>query len=72
MRPISTSCCQDHMGANWARVHTWDGKPSGSFSSDWLQADEQVIKPHGQGNGRRQVRGREEADPHAPAADCQS
>ena len=24
MRPISTSC-QDHMGAAWARVHTWDG-----------------------------------------------
>ncbi|HKX93722.1 MAG TPA: ABC transporter substrate-binding protein, partial [Methylibium sp.] len=24
MRPVSTSCA-DHMGANWARVHTWDG-----------------------------------------------
>src|SRR6187551_4029894 len=24
MRPISTSCV-DHMGASWARIHTWDG-----------------------------------------------
>ncbi|MEJ8838623.1 ABC transporter substrate-binding protein [Ramlibacter sp. AN1133] len=43
MRPISTSCV-DHMGSNWARVHTWDGK-QWRFSSDWLQADEQVLKP---------------------------
>lgn len=43
MRPVSTSCA-DHLGANWARVHTWDG---GKFvwASDWLQADEQIIKP---------------------------
>ncbi|HET8744261.1 MAG TPA: ABC transporter substrate-binding protein [Ramlibacter sp.] len=43
MRPISTSCV-DHMGSNWARVHTWDGK-QWKFTSDWLQADEQVLKP---------------------------
>jgi branched-chain amino acid transport system substrate-binding protein len=43
MRPVSTSCA-DHMGSNWARVHTWDGK-KWAFSSDWLQADEQVLKP---------------------------
>lgn len=43
MRPISTTC-MDHMGSNWARVHTWDGK-QWKFSSDWLQADEQVLKP---------------------------
>ena len=43
MRPISTSCV-DHMGSAWARIHTWDGK-QWKFSSDWLQADEQVIKP---------------------------
>ncbi|HVZ44149.1 MAG TPA: ABC transporter substrate-binding protein [Ramlibacter sp.] len=43
MRPISTSCV-DHMGSNWARVHTWDGQ-KWQFSSDWLQADEQVLKP---------------------------
>ncbi|OGB11010.1 MAG: ABC transporter permease, partial [Burkholderiales bacterium RIFCSPHIGHO2_12_FULL_61_11] len=39
MRPISTSCA-DHMGAAWARIHTWDGK-QWKFTSDWLQADEQ-------------------------------
>ena len=43
MRPISTSCA-DHMGATWARVHTWDGA-KWNFSSDWYQADEQIIKP---------------------------
>lgn len=43
MRPISTSC-QDHMGAAWARIHTWDGT-KWEFTSDWLQADEQIIKP---------------------------
>jgi len=43
MRPLSTSC-QDHMGSTWARVHTWDGA-KWAFSSDWLQADEQIIKP---------------------------
>jgi len=43
LRPISTSCA-DHMGANWARVHTWDGK-KWNFTSDWLQADETILKP---------------------------
>ena len=43
MRPVSTSCT-DHMGANWARIHTWDGG-KWQFSSDWLQADESIIKP---------------------------
>jgi branched-chain amino acid transport system substrate-binding protein len=43
MRPVSTSCA-DHMGAAWARVHTWDGAKWG-WSSDWLQADEMIIKP---------------------------
>ena len=43
LRPVSTSC-QDHVGANWARIHTWDGT-KWVFSSDWLQADEQIIKP---------------------------
>ncbi|MFT3957443.1 MAG: ABC transporter substrate-binding protein [Piscinibacter sp.] len=43
LRPISTSC-QDHMGSTWVRVHTWDGAKWG-FSSDWYQADEQIIKP---------------------------
>jgi branched-chain amino acid transport system substrate-binding protein len=43
MRPISTSC-MDHLGSNWARIHTWDGK-KWNFTSDWLKADEQVLKP---------------------------
>ncbi|PTT76836.1 ABC transporter permease [Pelomonas sp. HMWF004] len=43
IRPISTSC-YDHQGSTWARVHTWDGK-QWAFSSDWYQADEQIIKP---------------------------
>ncbi len=43
MRPISTSC-NDHMGAAWARIHTWDGT-KWEFSSDWYQGDEQIIKP---------------------------
>ena len=43
MRPISTSCF-DHMGSSWARIHTWDGS-KWQFTSDWLQADQQIIKP---------------------------
>ena len=43
MRPISTSC-KDHMGSAWGRIHTWDGK-KWAFSSDWYQADEQIINP---------------------------
>jgi branched-chain amino acid transport system substrate-binding protein len=43
MRPLSTSC-NDHMGSTWARVHTWDGA-KWNFSSDFMQADEQIINP---------------------------
>ncbi|TFZ03585.1 ABC transporter substrate-binding protein [Ramlibacter humi] len=43
MRPLSTSC-SDHMGSTWVRVQTWDGS-KWNFSSDWYQADEQIIKP---------------------------
>ncbi len=43
MRPVSTSCA-DHMGASWARIHTWDGA-KWNFSSDWYQADEAILKP---------------------------
>jgi branched-chain amino acid transport system substrate-binding protein len=43
IRPISTSCT-DHQGSTWARVHTWDGA-KWSFSSDWYEADAQIIKP---------------------------
>ncbi len=41
MRPISTTC-RDHMGAAWARIHTWDGG-KWNFTSDWYQADTTVI-----------------------------
>jgi branched-chain amino acid transport system substrate-binding protein len=43
MRPLSTSCA-DHLGAMWTRIHTWDGA-KWVRSADWLQADEQIIKP---------------------------
>lgn len=43
LRPISTSC-KDHMGSYWARMSTWDGK-QWKISSDWIQADEQIINP---------------------------
>jgi branched-chain amino acid transport system substrate-binding protein len=43
MRPVSTSCA-DHMGSAWARIHTWDGT-KWNFTSDWYQADEQILKP---------------------------
>lgn len=43
MKPLSTSCA-DHMGSTAARVHTWDGA-KWNFSSDFIQADEQILKP---------------------------
>ncbi|MBC7707264.1 MAG: ABC transporter substrate-binding protein [Rhodoferax sp.] len=43
MRPLSTSCA-DHMGSTWARVQTWDGS-KWNFTSDFMQADDQIIKP---------------------------
>jgi branched-chain amino acid transport system substrate-binding protein len=32
------------MGSTWARIHTWDGT-KWNMSSDWYEADEQIIKP---------------------------
>jgi len=43
MRPISTSC-RNHAGAHYGRIHTWDGK-QWNFSSDWYEADQQIIRP---------------------------
>jgi branched-chain amino acid transport system substrate-binding protein len=43
MRPVSTSCV-DHMGSAWARIQTWTGS-HWQFTSDWYQADEQILKP---------------------------
>jgi len=43
MRPVSTSC-RDHEGARYARIQTWDGS-KWSFSSDWYEADAQILRP---------------------------
>jgi branched-chain amino acid transport system substrate-binding protein len=42
MRPIH-QLRRPH-GFHLGRVHTWDGK-KWNFSSDWYQADEQILKP---------------------------
>lgn len=68
MRPISTSCV-DHMGASWARIHTWDGK-AWQFTSDWLQADEQIIKPLVRSTAAKYAADKK-LTPRTPA-DCQS
>ncbi|MDH4113883.1 MAG: hypothetical protein OEU89_00300, partial [Burkholderiaceae bacterium] len=43
IRPLATNC-RDHEGSRFARVQTWDGAKWG-FSSDWYEADSQIIKP---------------------------
>jgi branched-chain amino acid transport system substrate-binding protein len=68
LRPISTSCV-DHMGSAWARVHTWDGAKF-EWSSDWLQADDTIIRPMVRGSaekyaGEKKLTKRE-------GSDCQS
>jgi branched-chain amino acid transport system substrate-binding protein len=68
MRPVATTCA-DHMGSNWARVHTWDGK-KWNFSSDWLQADEQVLKPLVKSTAAKYAADKK-LTPRTPA-DCQS
>ena len=68
LRPISTSCT-DHMGANWARIHTWDGK-AWKFTSDWLQGDEQIIKPLVKATAAKYAT-EKKLTPRTPA-DCQS
>jgi branched-chain amino acid transport system substrate-binding protein len=60
MRPVQTSCA-DHMGSNWARVHTWDGK-KWNFSSDWYRPTRRSA-PMVKLAPPEQVRRREEADP---------
>jgi branched-chain amino acid transport system substrate-binding protein len=68
LRPISLSCA-DHMGANWARVHTWDGA-KWVFTSDWLQADEQILKPMVRAQADKYA-AEKKIERRAPA-DCQS
>jgi branched-chain amino acid transport system substrate-binding protein len=68
MRPLSTSC-NDHMGSTWARVQTWDGS-KWAFSSDFLQADEQIIKPMVKAGAEKYLADKKLA--RRAAADCQS
>jgi branched-chain amino acid transport system substrate-binding protein len=68
MRPVSTSCF-DHMGSAWARVHTWDGAKF-TWASDWLQADEQIIKPMVKSSAEKYA-GEKKLQRRA-SADCQS
>ena len=68
MRPLSTSCA-DHMGSSWARIETWDGA-KWAISSDWYQADEQIIKPMVR-TGADKYLGDKKME-RRPAADCQS
>lgn len=68
LRPISTSCA-DHRGAVWARIHTWDGK-KWSFSSDWYQSDDAVIKPMIKAAAERYAQ--EKKLDRRSTADCQS
>ncbi|MGE4242397.1 ABC transporter substrate-binding protein [Ramlibacter sp.] len=68
LRPISTSC-NDHMGATVARVHTWDGAKF-TWASDWLQADESLIKPLVRTSAEKYA-GEKKLTRRAPS-DCQS
>ena len=68
MRPVSTSC-QDHVGANWGRIHTWNGS-KWEFSSDWYQADEMIIKPMVKAAADKYAA--EKKLQRRTAADCQS
>ncbi|MDP1901399.1 MAG: ABC transporter substrate-binding protein [Rubrivivax sp.] len=68
MRPISTSCV-DHVGAGYARVHTWDGSKF-VWSSDWLEADSQIIKPMVKGSAEKYAT--EKKLQRRTPADCQS
>lgn len=66
--PIATSC-EDHMGAAWARVHTWTGTGF-EWASDWLQADEQVMRPMVRASAEQFAR--EKNLTRRTPADCQS
>ncbi|MEN9418046.1 MAG: hypothetical protein RI988_1666 [Pseudomonadota bacterium] len=68
MRPVSTSCA-DHMGSAWARIHSWDGAKF-TWSSDWMQADEQIIKPMVRASADRYAT--EKKLTRRTPADCQS
>ena len=68
LRPISTSCA-DHVGAGAARIHTWDGT-KWEFTSDWIEADQQIIKALVRTTAQRYAQ-EKKLEPRSPA-DCQS
>jgi branched-chain amino acid transport system substrate-binding protein len=68
MRPVSTSCA-DHMGSAWGRIHTWDGSKF-VWASDWLQADDQVIKPLVKGSATKYAA--DKKLPKRSSEDCQA
>ena len=68
LRPISTSCA-DHMGSTWARIQTWDGS-KWAMTSDFFQADEQIIKPMVKAAADKYVA--EKKLTRRTSADCQS
>jgi branched-chain amino acid transport system substrate-binding protein len=43
MKPLATNC-RDHAGARSARIQQWDGT-KWAFTSDFYEADNQIIKP---------------------------
>ena len=68
LSPIQTSC-SDHMGSAWARIHTWDGSKF-NWSSDWLQADEGIMRPMVTSSADRYAK--EKKITRRPEADCKS
>ena len=68
IRPMSSSC-QDHMGSTWARIQDWDGA-KWNPSSDWYQADEQILKPMIKEGGEKYLADKKMT--RRVAADCQS
>ena len=57
LKPIKFSC-QDHQGADLARLHQWDGK-EWKIISDYYTADSFDPGPHGQGDGCQVREGQE-------------
>ena len=68
LTPVSTSC-MDHVGAGAARIHTWDGT-KWTFTTDWIQADDQIIKPLVKSTAAKYA-AEKKLTPRTPA-DCQS
>ncbi|ROZ75344.1 ABC transporter substrate-binding protein [Ramlibacter sp. WS9] len=68
LRPFGTTCA-DHLGASWARIHTWDGA-KWVQAPEWLQGDEQIIKPMVKGSAEKYA-GDKKLERRTPA-DCQS